>query len=142
MAFSLLTDEEKAAVNRYFDKTDEPKITDGYDLFFKDFSKGGYVTSVSQLEKYFACPLQNYFAYGLRLQKRVTDVIENSLTGSFIHEVLEKYFTLFAEGKLDKKRLRRMKSEKSFPKFRTRFREKRTFWPSPCRENTKRDLQG
>ena len=103
VAFSLLTDEEKAAVNRYFDKTDEPKIADGYDLFFKDFSKGDYVTSVSQLEKYFACPLQNYFAYGLRLQKRVTDVIENSLTGSFIHEVLEKYFTLFAEGKLDKK---------------------------------------
>lgn len=102
-AFSLLSDDEKAAVNRYFCKEEEPKIHSGYDLFFKDFAKGGYVTSVSQLEKYFTCPLQNYFAYGLRLQKRVTDVIENSLTGSFIHEVLEKYFTLFAEGKLDKK---------------------------------------
>ncbi len=100
-AFSLLTDDEKYTVNRALGGKEEQKLPDGADLFFKDFKTNEYVTSVSQLEKYFTCPLQNYFAYGLRLQKRVTDVIENSLTGSFVHEVLEKYFTLFAEGKKD-----------------------------------------
>ena len=49
-----------------------------------------YLTSISQLETYFACPYQHFVKYGLRAKERQDNVLDVRETGSLLHEVLEK----------------------------------------------------
>lgn len=50
-------------------------------------------TSVSQLEKYESCPFSYYLQYGLRIQKQPTFQIRSFDTGSFMHEVIDLFFS-------------------------------------------------
>ena len=64
-------------------------------LFFnekptKDGKGKIYLTSISQLETYFACPYQHFVKYGLRATERQDDVLDVRETGNLLHEVLEK----------------------------------------------------
>ena len=53
------------------------------------FAKGTF--SVSQIEKYFACPYAHFVAYGLRLSEREKFGLENVDIGNFLHLVAEKF---------------------------------------------------
>lgn len=63
-------------------------------------------TSVSKLEQYQSCPFSYYLKYGLKLQEPQEYKIETIDTGSFMHDVLEKFF-----GKIEKKDLEELKDE-------------------------------
>lgn len=59
---------------------------DAVNLFF---SKDTF--SVSQIEKYFACPFAHFVSYGLRLKEREQFGLESVDIGNFLHLVAEKY---------------------------------------------------
>ena len=57
-------------------------------------------TSVSRLENYRKCPFSFHLTYGLKLREKEDLKIEAIDTGSFMHEVIDKFFkTLNKEGK-------------------------------------------
>lgn len=49
-------------------------------------------SKVTQLEQYFACPYRHYLQFGLKLQERPSGVLRVADVGTFVHEVLERYF--------------------------------------------------
>lgn len=49
-------------------------------------------TSVSKLEQYRKCPFSFHLKYGLRLKEKPEFKLKNIDTGSFMHEVIEKFF--------------------------------------------------
>lgn len=49
-------------------------------------------TSISQLEKYSACPFSYYLQYGLKLADKETAKIQPIDTGTFMHEVIDEFF--------------------------------------------------
>ena len=57
--------------------------------------------SVSKLEKYRSCPFSFYLEYGLRIKEKKKFRIEAIDTGTFMHEVIDKFFTKINEEKLD-----------------------------------------
>lgn len=50
-------------------------------------------TSVSKLESYQKCPFSFYLTYGLKLKEKETFKLESLDTGSFMHEVIDVFFT-------------------------------------------------
>lgn len=54
-------------------------------------------TSISQLEKYSACPFSYYLQYGLRLTDKETSKIQPVDTGTFMHEVIDEFFDKLEE---------------------------------------------
>ena len=93
-AYTLLDSEGKNKIARYAVAEELPYIAEADKLFFRGR------TSVSQMECYFACPYKHFLRYGLRLLKREEGEVRNTLAGSFVHAVLEKYFNLFVSGEL------------------------------------------
>ena len=61
------------------------RIKDGRALFF--FFSGS--VSATLLERYFACPYQNFAVQGLKLSERPEGSVQPRETGNFIHEVLK-----------------------------------------------------
>lgn len=49
-------------------------------------------TSVSKLEKYSGCPFSYYLQYGLKLKEKEELKIQSFDTGSFMHEIIDKFF--------------------------------------------------
>lgn len=54
-------------------------------------------TSVSKLEQYSACPFSYYLKYGLKLSDNDKFKIEAVDTGSFMHDIIDNFFTLINE---------------------------------------------
>lgn len=67
-------------------------------------------TSVSQFEKYFKCPFMHYMDHILRVRARDEAKIQVAESGSIIHDVLQRYFSLpdYAQG--DRETVRRRAS--------------------------------
>ncbi|MBR1803034.1 MAG: helicase-exonuclease AddAB subunit AddB [Clostridia bacterium] len=54
-------------------------------------------TSVSRLEQFEACAFSYYLKYGLKLQEKDTLKVEAVDTGSFMHEVIDRFFEIATE---------------------------------------------
>ena len=54
-------------------------------------------TSVSRLERYRSCPFSYYLQYGLNLKEKEELKIQSFDTGSFMHEVIDKFFKKVSE---------------------------------------------
>lgn len=50
-------------------------------------------TSVSRLESFQKCPFSFYLTYGLKLKEKETFKLEGLDTGSFMHDVIDSFFT-------------------------------------------------
>lgn len=50
-------------------------------------------TSISKLEKYSECPFSYYLQYGLKLKEKEEQKIQSINTGTFMHEVIDTFFT-------------------------------------------------
>ena len=51
------------------------------------------LTSISQLENYFACPYQHFVKYGLRASQREEADANTAETGTMLHRVMELFFS-------------------------------------------------
>lgn len=51
-------------------------------------------TKITQLEQYFSCPYRHFLQFGLKLQERKEGKLRVADVGTFVHEVLERYFRL------------------------------------------------
>lgn len=49
-------------------------------------------TSVSKLEQYSGCPFSYYLKYGLKINDKETFSVEAMDTGSFMHDVIDRFF--------------------------------------------------
>ena len=58
-------------------------------------------TSVSRLEKYKSCPFSYFLQYGLKLREKEELKIQSFDTGSFMHEVIDMFFELIKEEKIE-----------------------------------------
>lgn len=54
-------------------------------------------TSISKLEKYKSCPFSYHLQYGLRLKEREEQRIQSINTGTFMHDVIDSFFTKIKE---------------------------------------------
>ena len=61
--------------------------------------------SISKLEQYKQCPFSFYLKYGLRVKEKKSFKLESIDTGSFMHEVIDIFFTKINEEGLDIKTL-------------------------------------
>lgn len=68
-------------------------------------------TSVSKLEQYSGCPFSYYLKYGLKLNDKETLKIEAIDTGTFMHDVIDSFFTRIEEEKLDIKQITEKETE-------------------------------
>lgn len=68
-------------------------------------------TSISKLEKFKACPFSYYLQYGLKLEEKENFKIEMIDTGSFMHEVIDKFFNTIKE---DNKNIREISDEQLY----------------------------
>lgn len=62
-------------------------------------------TSVSRLEKYRSCPFSFYLKYGLKLKEKQEFKIQAVDTGSFMHDVIDEFFTMVREKKIKPKEI-------------------------------------
>ena len=62
-------------------------------------------TTISRLEKYRSCPFSFYLQYGLKLKDKPEYKLQAMDTGSFMHDVIDSFFTLLAERNLKVKGL-------------------------------------
>ncbi len=69
-------------------------------------------TSVSRLEKYRACPFSYYLNYGLKLKEKRDFKIESFDTGSFMHEVIDRFFEVLEERNISVKSLEKEEAKK------------------------------
>lgn len=58
-------------------------------------------TSISKLEQYRKCPFSYYLKYGLNLKEKEELKIQSLNTGTFMHEVIDEFFTYTKDSKLD-----------------------------------------
>ena len=62
-------------------------------------------TSVSKLEQYSGCPFSYYLKYGLKLNDKETFNVEAVDTGSFMHDVIDNFFGVIEERKINLKEI-------------------------------------
>ena len=58
------------------------------------------VTSISQLAKYKSCPFLYFLQYGLKLSEKDTTKVQPVDTGTFMHEVIDEFFSKIEENRL------------------------------------------
>ena len=58
-------------------------------------------TSISKLEQYRKCPFSYYLKYGLNLKEKEELQIQSLNTGTFMHEVIDEFFTYTKDSKMD-----------------------------------------
>ena len=63
------------------------------------------VTSISKLEQFESCPFSYYLKYGLKLKPVEEYQIQSIDTGTFMHEVIDTFFSLTRERDLNVKKL-------------------------------------
>ena len=96
--FDLITssiEERISAIDDIFSKTQsfEENINKLYGNNLK--------TSISKLEQYRKCPFSYYLKYGLNLKEKEELKIQSLNTGTFMHEVIDEFFTYTKDSKLD-----------------------------------------
>ena len=85
---------------RYSNNTE--KITkENIDKMYGDVLK----TSVSRLEQYSSCPFSYYLKYGLKLNDKETFNLESVDTGTFMHDVIDSFFTRLDEDEINIKKI-------------------------------------
>ena len=62
-------------------------------------------TSVSKLEQYSGCPFSYYLKYGLKLNDKETFNVEAVDTGSFMHDVIDNFFSIIEERNINLKEI-------------------------------------
>ncbi|MGN1042440.1 MAG: PD-(D/E)XK nuclease family protein [Christensenellales bacterium] len=63
-----------------------------FERIFRRNDEGELITSVSQLETYFACPFKHYMKYCLKAKEPDDATLKPSVFGTAIHNVLERFF--------------------------------------------------
>lgn len=63
------------------------------------------VTSISKLEQYRSCPFSYYLKYGLKLKEQEQYKMQAIDTGTFMHEVIDEFFSLMRQKGLNIKEL-------------------------------------
>ena len=58
-------------------------------------------TSISKLEKHRSCPFSYYLKYGLKIKPQEQLKIQTINTGTFIHEVIDEFFTKIKESSIE-----------------------------------------
>ena len=58
-------------------------------------------TSISKLERYRSCPFSYYLQYGLKIKPQEELKIQTLNTGTFIHEVIDEFFNIVKEEKME-----------------------------------------
>ena len=58
-------------------------------------------TSISKLERYQSCPFSYYLQYGLKIKPQEELKIQTLNTGTFIHEVIDEFFNMVKEEKME-----------------------------------------
>ncbi len=93
VAYEKIEDSQKKLIENIYKKVEKiaPEIFVGNEK--QEISK----TSVSRLEKFYRCPYQYYFCYGLKLKKVEEAKVLTSELGTILHGVLEKFFKLKIE---------------------------------------------
>jgi ATP-dependent helicase/nuclease subunit B len=66
-----------------------------------EINKDGFITSVTKLELFKKCPFSYFMKYGLNLNERKIFSITSMDTGSFMHNVLEKFSIHLFENKIN-----------------------------------------
>ena len=74
-------------------------------------------TSVSRLEQYRRCPFSFHLKYGLKLKENEEFQIQTIDTGSFMHEIIDEFFEMVEEKKLDIKTITRDEIEEIVQKI-------------------------
>lgn len=59
------------------------------------------ITSISKLERYSSCPYSYFLQYELKLKEKEELKVQNLDTGSFMHDVIDKFFFYLNEDKKD-----------------------------------------
>lgn len=113
-------------VEYYFSKKDEwkyklqnAKMAIGYENKPEKISKenieklyGSVVqTSISKLEQYRSCPFSYYLKYGLKLKEAEEYKMKPIDTGTFMHEIIDSFFTIVRERNLEIKNLEAIEVE-------------------------------
>ena len=62
-------------------------------------------TSISKLEQYRRCPFSYYLKYGLKLNDKEISKVEAVDTGSFMHDVIDSFFNVLEENKIEIKEI-------------------------------------
>lgn len=63
------------------------------------------VTSISKLEQYRSCPFSYYLKYGLKLKPQEQYKMQSIDTGTFMHEVIDEFFSLTREKEISIKNI-------------------------------------
>lgn len=74
-------------------------------------------TSVSRLEQYRRCPFSFHLKYGLKLKENPEFQIQTIDTGSFMHEIIDEFFEIIEEKKINIKLITREEIEKIVQKI-------------------------
>lgn len=74
-------------------------------------------TSVSRLEQYKKCPFSFHLKYGLKLKENPELKIQTVDTGSFMHEIIDEFFDVVEEEKIDIKNIDKEKIEEIVKKI-------------------------
>ena len=69
-------------------------------------------TSVSKLESYANCPFSYYLKYGLKLNDKEVLKVESVDTGTFMHDVIDTFFGIIEEKRIDIKKIANEEIEK------------------------------
>ena len=70
------------------------------------------ITSISKLEQYQSCPFSYYLKYGLKLKTTEEYKLQSIDTGTFMHEVIDSFFTLTRERGINVKQIEDEEIEK------------------------------
>lgn len=102
VSLSLLNDicEDRKYLSQYFDEYDRKNIDDAYALFYP---KG--TASVSQFERFYACPYQHFVQYGLRVKPNEDSLMTSREFGNILHLFCMKFVQDIRGKKLDQEQL-------------------------------------
>jgi len=92
--YNAIKDKSSFDFNRMLgDESLDIELTNA-DIYFKNQK-----TSISELEKYFACPFLHFADYGLRLMSRVESKLKAIDVGDLMHKIAEKFVLCYMKGK-------------------------------------------
>ena len=124
-----ISDEWKAAIN-YFEVEEKEKFgnaLNGLDYTncaeniseenMKKLYGNTLKTSVSRLEQYRRCPFSFHLKYGLKLKENPELKIQTVDTGTFIHEIIDEFFEIVEEEKINIREITKEKIEEIVQKI-------------------------
>ena len=92
---------EKALEGMAYTNLPKPVEQENIEKLYGDVLK----TSVSKLEQYQSCPFSFYLKYGLGIEEKQIFQVESMDTGSFMHDIIDTFFSMVQEKELALKEL-------------------------------------